>query len=155
MEPPNSEEARQLSAKASWQADEFARLIPEEIGGLPPVAVKALVAAIDGLRLAVLATIPETPDAEARKEPARWARVELFGHQVRYGLIREREMYGRRFVEIFQPNVYGPLDENGDARLLAPSEQRFVHPNAIYAIYPLEQDAALAELLREATEIPF
>lgn len=71
--------------------------------------------------------------------PPAWARVELFGHQVRYGTVVEVEFAGRRFVEVTEPAISCLAEKDGELVEHGVSEERRkrYHPNAIYAIEEL------------------
>lgn len=115
-----------------------------------------VVSILNGLRLAILASVEADERVEEATPPA-WARVELFGHTVRYGLVREKSMYGRRFVELFQPNLYSKdsYEPGEEPELLEESAQRFYNPNAIYAIEPIGEKAVDEARRQEATRFMF
>lgn len=106
----------------------------------------ALLLGIDALRHAVLATAA-ADDRVEEEDAGVWARVELFGHQVAYGLARETVWAGHRWVEVAWPTLY---DSAGDGVRVQAGSKRF-HPNAIYALEEIGEDKVKENL----GDIPF
>lgn len=80
-----------------------------------------------------------------------WGRVELFGHAVRYGQVRDVRMFGRRFVEIREPEIenphYGASDRLAEPAVFPEVVKRY-HPNAVYAIQEQTEDEVMGTLRR-------
>lgn len=68
----------------------------------------------------------------------QWAIVELMGHQKMSGLVTEQNIAGKGFIRV---DVY---DEAGESVMLT----RFINPDSIYAINPVERSIALAMTAR-------
>lgn len=95
----------------------------------------AVVAALAALRLTVAASLE--PAEAAEEEPPRWMCVELFGHQVVYGLAGEVFWAGRRWLEVAWPTIY---DKTGDGVKVEAGSKRY-HPNAVYAMETIGEEA--------------
>ena len=89
----------------------------------------------------------DTVEDTAEIDPGRWCRVDLFGHDVRFGLVRDVEYAGRRWLEITEPeNVEDVLVISGGSgirtqreidRRTVPERRKLYHPNAVYASRPM------------------
>jgi hypothetical protein len=76
------------------------------------------------------------PGAPAPAKPFdEWAKVELFGHQVIIGQVREATLAGGAFLRVDVPAT------NGN-----PPFTRFYGPGAIYSITPVSESVARALL---------
>lgn len=58
-----------------------------------------------------------------------WARVELMGHRIRYGLVREVEMFGTKLLRVDVTNSLGTATE-------------FYGGSSIYCLRPISEEEA-------------
>lgn len=139
----------------SEEALAMLRLADDKMAGAADLDGPAsLVFALDAVRLTLLA-IAEKAQAEDVEGDGRWMRVELFGHQIAWGLVREVTRYGRRWLEVSTPEVVETLREldasemvNKDERVprVFPGEEKLYHPNAVYALAELPEDRVVAAI---------
>jgi hypothetical protein len=132
------EQARALSAEALDIAEEGTNA-----KGSVRRQRRALVRQLEALRLTIEATL--LPDI-AEEDEGTWARVELFGHTVKYGLVREVEFCGRRFLEITEPALWHPDNELHDGEPDFPETSKRYHPNAVYAISDRTEEEVIRHL---------
>lgn len=112
----------------------------------------ALLLGIDALRHAVLATAA-ADDRVEEEDAGVWARVELFGHTVAHGLVREVVRYGHRWLEVSWPEIVEPLlqvdamvDADDRVPRVFPAGAKLYHPNAVYALQATTEDAAMTAI---------
>lgn len=92
----------------------------------------AVAPALDALRLAILAQLADDVSLVGPQAPPIWARVELFGHTVRYGQLREVKVAGQTWLELVEPAFWADPSASGPPTF-EETRKRY-HPNAIYAI---------------------
>lgn len=138
---------RDLLADADALADQSRGLVTSAEDGLSQDA--SFVLQVEALRLTILAACAPSEPAIAEAgpmPPPTWARVELFGHSVRYGQVIEVERYGRRWLEIVEPEMWKD-PENGPPSLPDVEEHRkLYHPNSVYALDEIGEDDVLRAL---------
>lgn len=101
---------------------------------------EAVVLALDAIRLTMLAALE--PDI-AEEDPGVWCRLELFGHSLAYGLVREVERYGRRWLALTVPEI-----RDGDT-VFEEKPAKLYHPNAVYALDERPEDEVMEALRRQ------
>lgn len=106
---------------------------------------RTLAAGLNGVRCAILATISEETQGDLLDI---WARVELFGHTVRYGHVTEIKIGGKQFLAVVEPTLVHGEDGDEDAAV-TPAVRRLYHPNAIYGMSPLTKSEVIATLRRQ------
>lgn len=119
-----SELLERAEAKAEWASREN--------------AVSPLVAELEAIRLTVAASL-EPAELVEEEEPPRWMCVELFGHQIVYGLAGEVFWCGRRWLEVAWPTIHD--QESSEAVVLSEAGSKRYHPNAVYAMEEIGEDA--------------
>lgn len=89
-----------------------------------------------------------------------WARLELFGHRVIAGYVREVEEYGDKFCQIVTPELPAvPADPANYQRALPPMPQHLQNygGRAIYCLTPCDEQTArrIAERIRHQAITPY
>lgn len=81
---------------------------------------------------------------------SQWVRLELFGHTVRYGIVREREVAGKRFLELTEPEIVGFVERDGQHDVVREQTVKRYHPNAVYALEEITEERVMDFLRRQA-----
>jgi hypothetical protein len=113
-----------------------------------------LVLAVDALRLTLVAIHREDEEEAALSEDGQWARVELFGHQVTHGFVRDVHRFGRRWLEVVKPATEATPD-GGCTVESWPEESKLYHPNSVYALEESDEAAVLSWIRRDREGQPF
>lgn len=108
-------------------------------------ATEAIAGELRALRLTLTAAI-----ASHEQEPPvdTWCRLELFGHTTLYGRVREVTRFGRRFLQLTQPEVVKPPVGEGE-ETIHPETTKLYSPSAVYAFEEATETAVMAAVRRQ------
>lgn len=117
-----------------------------------------VLAVVDVLRAIHLALAAAAlPPGPVEPGPGEWMHLELFGHSYAYGLVREVEQFGRRWLEVTEPEIVGDVYSHDaassvggkvyeDARF--EERRKLYHPNAVYAMEASDEETVMGALRR-------
>ncbi len=144
------------AATRAWEIADALGVADDDLS--PRETTKAICAALNGVRVAILATLaepaPSPIQAEAMPALASWGDLELMGHRRRIGFIEEDELAGRRMLRIrsLQRADRAPGLGEPTPPLELAEDWEIYSPAAVFSFRPLTEDEARKTYLRHSPQ---